>query len=276
MKLTRMLPVNCQNLHRNCDGVSPVVGMILILSIVVVSVGIIYASGVPFLDSVKHSTQMENAGKSFIVLNNDIREIVNGPVVAVGMGRVTKVEMGGGTLIVEPNNTKIQINYSSSGNYTAIPGTITFAHRGRSMVYENGGVFSKYNTNSVMEIEPLLYATDLGSDNIAMMVHVVNITGSNSSYGGTGTGQIKTSLTDVGESKFSGDVNNLTITVFSQNNDSWGLYFNETLSNAGLEYGTNYQTTYADEKVSVKISGVGGNGYIRLSIYESEIQAIAG
>ena len=271
MIISRLLPVNYRNLLADRSGVSPVVGMILILSIVIVSVGIIYTTGIPFIDSIKYNTQVSNARNSFSVLQNDILEIINGPVTGAGMGRITKVEMGGGSIFIEPGNTKIQINYTGSSDpVTAVPGTITYKYRSRAMVFENGGVFSNYATGSFMEFEPLIYASDLGSGNIVLMIHIINVTGANSSTGGEGTGKIRTSFEDR-VNLYSGDVDCVNITISSQNNDSWGRYFNYTLSNAGLDYSSgDFTIDQSSGKVEIKISG--GN-YIHLSIYETKILA---
>ncbi|NOR59054.1 MAG: type IV pilin, partial [Methanosarcinales archaeon] len=61
MIISCLLPMNYKNLLEDRSGVSPVIGMILILSIVVVSIGIIYTTGIPFIESMKHTTQVSNA-----------------------------------------------------------------------------------------------------------------------------------------------------------------------------------------------------------------------
>jgi FlaG/FlaF family flagellin (archaellin) len=267
MIISYLLPMNYKNLLKDRSGVSPVVGMILILSIVVVSVGIIYTMGIPFIDSIKYNTQVTNAKNSFSILQNDVLEIINGPVTGVGMGRITKVEMGGGSIFVEPDNTEIQINYTGSSiPVTAVPGTITYDYQSRSLVFENGAVFSKYMTGSFMEIEPLIYASDLGSGNIGLMIHIINITGANSSIGGKGTGKIRTSFEER-VNLYSGEVKNVSITVSTRNNDAWGRYFNDTLSDCGLA-SSDFSVYQSGGNVEATISG--GN-YIQLSIYETKI-----
>ena len=268
-----LLPVNYKNLLGDRSGVSPVIGMILILSIVVVSIGIIYTTGIPFIDSIKYTTQVSNAKNSFSVLQNDVLEIINGPVTGVGMGRITKMKMGGGSIFVEPQNTEIQISYSGSSNpVTAVPGTISYKYKLRSVVFENGATISKYSTGSFMEIDPLIYASDLGSGNIGLMIHIINVTGANSSIGGEGTGKIRTSFNERGN-LYSGEVNSVNITISSQNNDSWGRYFNDTLSNAGLDYSSDFSVYQSGGNVEIEIDVSGSGNYIQLSIYETKILA---
>ena len=45
----------------NDSGVSPVIGMILILAIVTVSIGIIYTAGIPMIENAKLSTHQHGA-----------------------------------------------------------------------------------------------------------------------------------------------------------------------------------------------------------------------
>jgi len=264
--------MNYKNLLKDRSGVSPVIGMILILSIVVVSIGIIYTTGIPFIDSIKYTTQVSNAKNSFSVLQNDVLEIINGPVTGAGMGRITKVKMGGGSIFVEPQNTEIQISYSGSSNpVTAVPGSISYKYKSRSVVFENGATISKYSTGSFMEIDPLIYASDLGSGNIGLMIHIINVTGANSSIGGEGTGKIRTSFEER-SNLYSGEVNSVNITISSQNDDSWGRYFNDTLLNAGLA-SSDFSVDQSDGNVEIEIDVSGSGNYIQLSIYETKILA---
>lgn len=272
MIISCLLPMNYKNLLEDRSGVSPVIGMILILSIVVVSIGIIYTTGIPFIESMKHTTQVSNAQNSFSVLQNDVLEIINGPVTGVGMARISKVDMGGGSISVEPQNTKIQINYTGSSNpVTAIPGTISYKYKSRGVVFENGAIFSRYSTGSFMEIDPMIYASDLGSGNIGLMIHIINVTGANSSIGGEGTGKIRTSFNERGN-LYSGEVNSVNITISSQNNDSWGRYFNDTLSNTGLA-SSDFSVYQSGGNVEIEIDVSGSGNYIQLSIYETKILA---
>ena len=104
-----------KNVVQDNNGVSPVIGIILILSIVTVSIAIIYTSGVPFIDSAKQNTQFTSARNSFTVLHNDILEVANGPVTGAGTGRITKINLGSGVISVEPNETKMVIEYTKLG-----------------------------------------------------------------------------------------------------------------------------------------------------------------
>lgn len=275
-----------KNVVQDNNGVSPVIGIILILSIVTVSIAIIYSSGVPFIDSAKQNTQLVSTTNSFIVLQNDILEVTNGPVTGIGTGRITKMDLGGGSLSVEPNETKIQINFTSksiSKSIIVYPGTISYIYKGREVYYENGAVFSKYTTSSFMEAEPRIYASNLGSGNIGLMIHIINITGSNTSIGSTNSGKIRTLMeSEVQGSNSWGNswyVDRVTITITSQNNDSWSRYFKETLTNADPSGSSLFIiNNFGENTEKIIIIGSGSRNPediprdIYLSIYETKIE----
>lgn len=269
--------MKCKNVFRDTNGVSPVIGMILIISIVTISIAIIYTSGLPFIDTAKYNTQLTSARNSFTVLHNDILEVANGPVTGAGTGRITKLDIGGGSLSVEPNETTIIISYTGAMTdpETFTPGTITYYNKGRSVMYENGAVFSNYGAGSFMEIEPLMYAADLGPNSVGLMIHIINIIGSNTSVAGTSTGKIRTFMTKEVEGR-SMYVDDVTITISSRNNDSWGRYFNETLTEAHLQSGSGFSiSTIAENTEQIKINGSGTTEDIYLSIYWTEIESNA-
>ena len=279
--------MNYKNLLKDRSGVSPVIGMILILSIVIVSVGIIYTIGIPVLDTAKFNTHMENTIKSFSIIHNDIEEVVRGPITGVGTARISRIDMAGGSLVVKPNNTEMNISYGDGSDLTTInmvPGTISYDYKGQSVIYENGAVFTKYTSGSSMNIEPLIYTTDIGttSNSIGLMIHVINITSTESSTGGQGVGKVKISVDENGiSSLYNDDIKNASITIHSSNYDAWGRYFNDTVSNSGLDITNSSQYTIEidPDAETVEISIYGANGAdvsdISLSLYETKILSTA-
>jgi len=71
---------------------------------------------------------------------------------------------------------------------------------------------------------------------------------------------------------YSGEVNSVNITISSQNDDSWGRYFNDTLLNAGLA-SSDFSVDQSDGNVEIEIDVSGSGNYIQLSIYETKILA---
>lgn len=263
--------MNIKNIFQNTDGTSPVVGMILILAIATVSIGIVYTSGIPLIENAKYSTHMTSIQKSFGVLHSDILEVVRGPFTGVGSARVTRLDIDGGSLSVDPSIGQFKVEYPDS-SITFIPGTISYDYLGQTVIYENGAVFVKYATFSTIKNDPLIYAIDMGSNTTGLMIHIINITGINSSIGGSGKGNIRTSIEDGGmDSIYSGQLNNVNLTIKSQSYDSWNRYLNKSLSDAGAKYSVTFP---ASETVQINITRPGG--YIQLSMYETRVVSIAG
>ncbi|MDF1558352.1 MAG: hypothetical protein P1P80_09305 [ANME-2 cluster archaeon] len=263
-----------QNFTDNDKGVSPVIGMILILVIVTVSIGMIYSSGIPMLDNAKISTHIQNIHNSFSVLHNNIEEVVRGPITGAGTARTTEISMDGGTLAVTPNNTKIEVIYINTITTTLswVPGTISYDYKGTAVIYENGAVFTKYPSGSIVELEPLIYAANLNSGDVAIMIHIINISGANSSTGGKGTSRVRTYATEEGFSNiFTGEVTNVSINITSQNYQAWDKYLNTTISRAGATYTSNF---LPNDTVVALITNPGGG--ISLSIHETQIRSNVG
>ena len=260
-----------RNFLDNNSGVSPVIGMILILAIVTVSIGIIYTAGIPMIDNAKLNTHIQIAQNFFSVLHNDVEEVVRTRITGVGTVRTTSISMDGGSLAVMPDSTGIDVSYNGGSPYSWVPGIISYEYKGTSVIYENGAVFTKYPSCSVMEMEPLMYAVDMSGNDVGIMIHIINISGINSSIGGTGTGKIKTSMADDGFNNiFTGDVSSVAINITSQNCEAWERYFNKTLSYTCATYSSTFPS---NDTVNILINN---SGSISLSIHETDIKSIAG
>lgn len=112
---------------RSEKAVSEVIGMVMILSIMVIVVGSILLVGVPMIESGKERARMDVAANSFLSMQNDIEEVVRGPIWIVepstvpnperlGPSRETEFELMGGTITVFPNSNGI--TYQVAGNIT--------------------------------------------------------------------------------------------------------------------------------------------------------------
>jgi hypothetical protein len=267
-----MPPKSKKNFIDNNSGVSPVVGMILILAIVTVSIGIIYTAGIPMIDNAKLNTHIQIAQNSFGVLHNDIEEVTRSPITGVGTVRTTSISMNGGSLAVMPYSTKIDVSYNGGPAFSWVPGIISYEYKGTSVIYENGAVFTKYPSSSVMKMEPLLYAVNMSGNDVGIMMHIINISSINSSIGGTGTGKIKTSMADDGFNNiFTGNVTSVAINITSQNYEAWERYFNKTISYTGATYSSTFQS---NDTVNIFINNSGPG--IKLSIHETDIKSIVG
>lgn len=112
---------------RSEKAVSEVIGMVMILFIMVIVIGAILLVGVPMIESGKDRARMDVAANSFMSMQNDIEEVVRGPIwitdpygVAninrLGPSRETEFELMGGTITVLSNSNGI--TYQVAGNIT--------------------------------------------------------------------------------------------------------------------------------------------------------------
>jgi hypothetical protein len=104
-------------------AVSEVIGMVMILSIMMLVIGSIMLVGVPMIESGKSSAKMDVAMNSFLSLQNDIEEVVRGPIWVIdpssvtnisesGPSRETEFQLMGGTLSAVPNSNSSSLTYS--------------------------------------------------------------------------------------------------------------------------------------------------------------------
>ena len=163
------------------DAVSPVIAMVLILFIVTTSIGIVYITGLPRIESAKDKAHMENMKSAFIVLQGDIKEVVQAPA-TVGQGRVTKLSMEKGSLYVFPSSVENGTGY------------IEYTGGDQKIIYENGAVFIKYPSrdSSIIVSDPMMYVIVDEDEITHVHIHSIMINGTDAggSVGGSGDAQI--------------------------------------------------------------------------------------
>src|SRR5574337_271838 len=111
---------------RSEKAVSEVIGMVLILSIMIAVIGSIMLVVVPMIQASKDRTKMDVAANTFLSLQNDIEEVVRGPIWVrdpnnitlingTGASRETEFDLMGGTLSEAPNIKKITYTQNGGG-----------------------------------------------------------------------------------------------------------------------------------------------------------------
>lgn len=271
-----MISVMMRAMLNSEDGVSPVVGMLLILTIIILSITVICVGGLPLINAARESAHLQGMRNSFAVLHADIEEVVRGPIVGVGPARITRMNVGGGALSVEPNPI---IGRFMVDNGTSVldvnPGIITYEYAEQTIAYENGATFSRYRSGAVMDSTPLMYVQRADGNNITVMIHVVNITGTDSSVGGKGFAKVLTTYEGFiscvsGETQ--PNAQTVTITIWSEYYDAWGKYFERELERIGA----NDTITYNDgsKTVTITITNIDpGTPDIYLCVHETQISA---
>lgn len=264
------------------DAVSPVIGMILILAIIMASVAVISVWGIPAIDAAREAVHMQNMRNAFDVLHTDIEEVVRGPITGPGHGRVTRIGMGGGALSVKSDIGYFEVGYGGYGGGVVlgtipgtIPGTIKYEFGNRAIVYEAGAVFSKYN-GVVMDFHPLMFLQRADGNNIVVRLHVVNITGEDISVGGTGLMRVRTSHADFVThmpAEVDPNAERVTINITSEHYRAWGRYFERELERIGAGGSVTYDSAARTVNIIIDGKGIGndiGND-IYLSVHETRI-----
>jgi len=213
------------------DAVSEVLGFILVFAIISLSIGIIYVVGYPAIQNSKEHAQVRNMEKNFIVLQSSIDTVALGqsPVKSMRMG------LGGGTITVNGSAGALSIT-SPNISYNGNVGNVTYEMDGREIIYENGGIWSKYPSGGAVEVSYPKISLRKDSSNLRYLtVSIIEINSSISSTGGEGIitltieGADQTTPTpQIEDTAGTGWINITTSTP-----DAWARYFRELNDTAG-------------------------------------------
>ncbi len=276
---------------RSEKAVSEVIGMVMILSIMMLVIGAIMLVAVPMIESGKERARMDVAANSFLSLQNDIEEVVRGPIWVVdpknvtdatglGPSRMTEFELMDGTLTVLPNMTDINyyITNTTIFKITIPPSNISFNANEETIIFENGAVIRKYEGGlPLMLSNPLINIYDNGAGLIVVSIHAISINGTLSSTGGDGKGWAEIRLRNYNQTiepeGSTGNSNRTSIIIYSKYPEAWKNFFDEKLTGAKLTQPAGYSISGMNPLV-IQINGsqqTGSTKDILLSVYESSI-----
>ncbi len=177
---------------------SEVIGYVIIFGIVMLSIGMIYAVGLPVLQSSTDATQFKSIEQGFLILQTDLFKV------ALDQAPVRTTKLGtaeGGSLRSDPDACNLTIEITHSGtrvNHTIAMGNIEFNSRVGSVACENGAVVVNYQAGAVMRSNPRMFnSTDQGD----ILFSLVKINDSFASRGG-GIAQVTISNPRFNESVF--------------------------------------------------------------------------
>ncbi len=158
-----------------------VIGHILILSITILGISMLTVFGVPAIYSLQDMANAKNAEQAFTVLDSRASRVVLGESPL----QITNINLGGGTLTVEPNSTEnpsyIFVN-SSDFNITLPMGRVKYTLGDRFVAYEGGGVWAQYPGGGTVMLSP----PEFHYNGWTLTLPVINVSG-NASVGGKGT-----------------------------------------------------------------------------------------
>lgn len=167
-------------------AVSEVVGYAIILGISITGVAMITLVGMPSIYKLQDMTVVKDVEQAFTLSSSKASSTLIGDAPM----RMAKINLGGGTVTVEPNGTgRESYIFIKSANNTfniTIPmGKVKYTYGDRIVAYEGGGVWSKYPSGgSVMVFPP-----EFHYDGRTLMLPVINVNG-NATVGGKGTATV--------------------------------------------------------------------------------------
>lgn len=270
------------------DAVSEVIGMILMLSITIIVIGSIMLVGMPMIESGKNKAKMDIVANSFLSLQNDIEEVVRGPIWVkdpysttgidrLGPSRETGFELMQGSISVIPNSGNVSINNQSIiYTVTIPPSNITYNSDYEEIVYDNGAIIRKYEGGDpIMIADPLINIYNVDG-NMTISIHAVTLNGTLSSVGGKGKAWVEVRPQNytpiIDPIKSSPNSNQTIIKIYSKYPVAWRNFFDIKLKEAGLD--NNGYNISGGFPLNIKINGNSTNNTtpdIFLSVYESRL-----
>ncbi|CAG1002663.1 hypothetical protein METP3_03456 [Methanosarcinales archaeon] len=158
-----------------------VVGHVIILSITILGISMITLFGIPAIYSLEDMANSKNVEQAFTILDSRASRVVLGDSPL----QVTNINLGGGTMTVEPNssnNPSYMVINSTSFNFTIPMGKIIYNLDDRIVAYEGGGVWAQYPGGGTVMLSP----PEFHYNGWTLTLPVINVNG-NASVGGKGT-----------------------------------------------------------------------------------------
>ena len=206
-------------------AVSEVVGYVIMVTIVFIAIGIVFANFVPAADDAEVAEHTKNTERVFSVLQANIYEVVENEVPSRG----AEMRLKGGELSTARDISRTNVTIEGGGNeIERSTGTrhVTYETDAGTISYENGAVFRQApDGTSVMIEEPRWRIKDEGS----IILPMVSLGGSDT-LGGDRVALIETTRNERVEqfrldSTNATDARSVELEITSPNADGWNTYF---------------------------------------------------
>lgn len=208
--------------HRNTrllaskSAVSDTLGFILVIAVVILAAGVLYATGFPLIQSKEEVTHMQEMEQSFKVLGRNVNKVAFGEAPR----RSSEIKVYAGAM------SAVQSSSITINGHNREMGAIEYTTDFGSIAYEGTGVFAKYSTGGVVIIqEP--HISIAGTP--AIPVVILNGTGS---AGGVGVVRVIVEEAETQEAaSLSGTPGgNTSLEIRSEYYEAWAQFFNESLN----------------------------------------------
>ncbi|OKY78127.1 MAG: putative pilin/flagellin [Candidatus Methanohalarchaeum thermophilum] len=255
----------------NEDGVSDVVGYILIFGIVVTSIAVITVFGLPTIQNAKDVAFYQKGKNSMSHLESNVEEISRGPIRGEKLNREVLMDIGEGFLEVKPNETNFTlIKDGEDVIYSAEIGVIRYNFQDMVTSLEMNGLFEKTagsNSSGVL-IEPNLFIANDSKGNLSVNVHIINITGEDIGF----SGEKYLAISNIGfkkiyQSEKSPSCSNLTIKVSSDHSFGWRNYVRSEID----DLSNNFSVHITGKELLINITNTDRED-IYLNVYETKLE----
>lgn len=219
-------------------AVSEAIGFIIILSIIMLSISMLWAGSGPIIETLQTGTHFQEMANSFKILHKNINRVAFDEAPS----RISELIINEGTMTISQGST-----FTING--TTYPmGSVAYHLDENSVAYEGGGLWARYGDNSVMQ-----YAPGISISNDVPVIVVVRTSG-NTSIGGEGL--VRISISSSVGTQLPSATTNTTVIVKSDYYKAWERYFKDTL---GLYSTTNNSAT---QTVTANFSDIGATQII--------------
>ncbi|QZX99603.1 DUF7289 family protein [Halobaculum rubrum] len=207
---------------------SDALGFVLVFSLIVLTVGTVYAAGYPALEEFRTDEQLENMERAFDVLDDNLDDLAR----EGAPSRATEIKLNGGRLAVN-GSTTITVNATTTdavegANFTVAGEStpITYSQGDTTIVSAHGAVLRQDGEAAFMRSTPG-WVIDDGHALIPLVV--TDRTGDRVAFAGSSTVLIRGQVTGRGVAdelaSGAGDDVTVTVTVASPRADAWKRYF---------------------------------------------------
>lgn len=195
----------------HCDeAVSEALSFILVLGIIVFAMSLLLMASGPIIENLQTGTHFEEMSNAFRILHKNINRVAFDEA----PGRVSELIIKDGVMAISDKST-ITINGTP---YTM--GSIEYQLAEKSVAYEGGGLWTKYDNNSVMR-----YAPSISISNVTPVIMVPQISGNTSI---SGEGLVRISVSSNSGTQIPRTTSNTTVVVYSEYYKAWERYFKDT------------------------------------------------
>ncbi len=274
----------------DCDGVAAVIGTIMGLMVFLAFISIFIMYWVPIMMEDNEETHMRQAFGQFNKLKETIDEQISSD------NRIetkdTSIDLGAdgvpmferetqGQLSLRLSSGFFNLTFEDNGEdiYENSSGSIDLAVYNRfyvrqTLVYENGAVLISQSRGEIVNNEPEFHVVKEG-DNTKLTLTLISLYhDSDDSIAGARSEKVSTHLWYTDRwiySNITSTNSRVTLNVYTRYANAWNDYYDDTLSNAGLAAGSDYNITQSGNTLQIIIDRVS-----ELSLSHAFLEAFIG